>query len=97
METGDRLATRWASVEFTPWAVRPWYRLCGSDADNPMMMSEKKMPMESTCAELTNVVLIPEPTPRCSAGRLFITAARFGEPNEAMASPMKNSRTAKTQ
>src|ERR1022692_4779378 len=57
-----------------------------------MMMSEKKMPLERTCAELMNVVLMPEPTPRCSAGRLFITPARFGEPNDAMANPMRKRR-----
>ena len=50
-----------------------------------------------TCAELTNVVLIPEPTPRYAAGKLFITAARFGDPNEAMDKPMRNSTRAKTQ
>jgi hypothetical protein len=53
----------------------------GQRADSPMIMRVKKMPMERTCAEFMNVVFIPEPTPRCSAGRLFITPARLGEPN----------------
>src|SRR3984957_21186998 len=38
---------------------------------------------------------MPDPTPRYSAGMLLMTAARLGEPNDAMNSPVKNNRTAK--
>ena len=61
-----------------------------------MIMRVKKIPMERTCPEFMNVVFMPAPTPRCSAGRLFITPARLGEPKHAMASPVKNKRMAKT-
>ncbi len=60
-------------------------------------MSEKKIPMESTCAEFWNVVFMPDPAPRCCGGRLFMTPARLGEPKDAMAMPVTNSSTAKTQ
>ena len=55
------------------------------------------MPMERTWAEFWKVVFMPDPAPRCWGGRLFMTPARFGEPNEAMVSPVKNSKRAKTQ
>ena len=48
-------------------------------------MSEKKIPIESTWAEFWKVVSIPEPAPRCSAGRLFMTPARLGDMNRAVA------------
>ena len=59
-------------------------------------MSEKKIPIERTCAEFWKVVFMPEPTPRYSAGTLLMTAARLGEPNDAMDRPVKNNRTAKS-
>ena len=42
--------------------------------------------METTWAEFWNVVFMPEPAPRCSGGRLFMTPVRLGEPNDAMVS-----------
>ena len=48
-------------------------------AESPTIISVKKIPIESTCAEFWNVWFIPPPAPRCCAGRLFITPARFGE------------------
>ena len=45
----------------------------------PRIINVKNTPMESTWAEFWNVVFMPLPAPRCWAGRLFITAARFGE------------------
>ena len=62
-----------------------------------MIIRLKKIPIDSTWAEFWNVVFIPEPAPRCSRGRLFITAARLGDPNDAITSPVKNSRSANSQ
>ena len=62
-----------------------------------MIIRLKKIPIDRTWAEFWNVVFIPDPAPRCSAGMLFMTAARFGEPNEDMTIPVKNSRIAKSQ
>ena len=39
----------------------------------------KKTPIESTWAAFWNVAIMPPPTPRSSAGRLFITLARLGD------------------
>ena len=47
----------------------------------------KKIPIERTCAEFWKVEFIPDPTPRCCGGRLFITPARFGAANAPIASP----------
>ena len=44
-------------------------------------MRLKNTPMDSTMAEFWNVAAIPLPTPRWSAGTLFMTWARFGEAN----------------
>ena len=69
----------------------------GSDDISPTIIRVKKIPIERTWAEFWNVVFIPEPAPRCCAGRLFITPARLGEPKAAMVRPVKKSSTAKTQ
>ncbi len=60
-------------------------------------MSEKKIPIESTWAEFWKVVIMPEPAPRCSAGRLFITAARLGDMNRPLLRPISRSSGAKAQ
>ena len=52
--------------------------------------------MERTWAEFWNVVFMPEPTPRYSAGTLLMTAALLGEPNAAMDKPVKNNSSAKS-
>ena len=54
-----------------------------------MIISVKKIPIDSTCAEFWKVWFIPAPAPRCSAGRLFITPARFGEAKAPIASPIR--------
>ena len=59
-----------------------------SPMDSPTIISEKKMPMDSTCAEFWKVVFIPEPAPRCSGGRLFMTPSRLGAPKAPMVRPM---------
>ena len=58
-------------------------------------MRLKKTPIESTMAEFWKVAAIPLPTPRWSAGRLFMTWARFGEANSPMAAPRASSSAAK--
>ena len=60
-----------------------------------MIISVKKMPMESTWAEFWKVEFMPAPTPRCWRGRLFMTPARLGAANAPMARPLQSSRTAK--
>ena len=61
-------------------------RLLGSVDDSPTIIRVKKIPIDSTWAEFWKVVFMPEPAPRCCGGRLFMTPARLGEPNAAMAS-----------
>ena len=39
---------------------------------------------------------MPEPEPRASTGRLFITSARFGEENRPIPTPLRNRITANT-
>src|SRR5580704_11494296 len=87
VDTGGRCATRSATPDGTPWATSPWYIAPGSEDDNPTIMSVKKMPMDSTCAEFWKVEFIPEPAPRCCGGRLFMTPARLGEPKAPMVRP----------
>ena len=61
------------------------------------MISEKKIPMDSTMAEFWNVALIPAPTPRCSGGRLFMMPARFGDANRPMPMPLSSRMPANSQ
>ena len=55
------------------------------------------MPMDSTMDEFWNVVAIPDPAPRRSAGRLFMMAARFGEANRPMPIPFSSKMSANCQ
>ena len=55
-----------------------------------MIISVKKMPTDSTCAEFWKVWFMPPPAPRSSDGRLFMTAARFGEANSPIETPVRN-------
>ncbi len=59
------------------------------------MISVKKMPIERTMAEFWKTPDIPAPAPRWSGGRLFITAARFGEANNPIARPLTSMSPAK--
>jgi len=61
------------------------------------MISEKKMPIESTMDEFWKVALMPAPTPRRSGGRLFMMPARFGEANRPMPMPLSSSTPANCQ
>ncbi|WP_327340146.1 hypothetical protein OG384_34055 [Streptomyces sp. NBC_01324] len=71
--------------------------MSGSELASPAIISEKKMPIDSTVAEFWKVVLIPAPTPRWSGGRLFMIAARLGEAKSPMASPLTSRIRAKSQ
>ena len=61
-----------------------------------MIISVKKIPIERTWAEFWKVWFIAPPAPRSSRGRLFITAARLGEANMPMATPMSSRMAPKT-
>ena len=65
-------------------------RVWGRVAESPMIISVKKIPIDSTCAEFWNVWFMPPPAPRCSGGRLFITPARFGEANAPIERPSRS-------
>ena len=70
--------------------------MCGSVLARPRIISEKKMPTDSTCAEFWKVWFMPLPAPRSSGGRLFITAARLGEANMPIAIPISSSTSPNT-
>ena len=50
---------RAASARGTPWATSPWSSVPGSVLARPRIISEKKIPIESTRAEFWNVVAMP--------------------------------------
>jgi hypothetical protein len=97
VDTGGKLATLSATGREMPSAISPWLRLDASVPDRPTITSVKKIPMESTWAELWNVAFMPEPAPRSWGGRLFITPARLGLANAPMARPFIRSKAAKVQ
>ena len=70
--------------------------VCGSVAVSPTIISVKKMPIDSTCAEFWNVWFIAPPAPRSPGGRLFITAARLGEANIPIEAPIEEQDRART-
>ena len=61
-----------------------------------MIISVKKIPIDSTWAEFWKVWFMPPPAPRSPAGRLFITAARLGEANMPIETPLRNRIAANT-
>ena len=61
------------------------------------MISEKKIPMDSTVAEFWNVALMPAPTPRWPGGRLFMMPARLGDANSPMPMPLSSRMPANSQ
>ncbi len=65
--------------------------MAGSVEDRPRIINVKKIPTDRTWAEFWNVWFIPPPAPRCWGGRLFITAARFGEANMPIEMPIISS------
>ena len=68
-----------------------------SAVDRPTIIREKKIPIDSTWAEFWKVVFMPDPAPRCSGGRLFITPARLGDPKADMNTPVRKRITPNTQ
>src|ERR1017187_2161620 len=91
---GGSLATRWAAEGATPAATSPRYRWLGSREASPSVTMVKNRPMDSTVAEFWKVLSIPAPAPRCSGGRLFMTAAWLGEKDSPMATANTKMRTA---
>ena len=67
--------------------AQPVHEGGGQRSESPMMISVKKIPMDSTCAEFWKVVFIPDPAPRSAAGRLFMTPVRLEAPNVDMPGP----------
>jgi hypothetical protein len=88
--TGGRCETRAASALGTPWATRPWSSVPGSVFARPRIISEKKIPMESTRAEFWKVVAIPAPAPRRFGGRLFMIPAWLGEAKSPIPRPTRS-------
>ena len=80
----------------TPCACSPALIVSGSVADSPMIMSVKKIPIDSTWAEFWKVWFMAPPAPRSPLGRLFITAARLGEANMPIDAPMSSRMAPKT-
>ena len=68
----------------------------GSVKASPMIISVKKIPIDSTCAEFWKVWFIAPPAPRPRRGRLFITAARLGEANSPIDAPIRDRIAPKT-
>ena len=52
-------------------------------------MTVKKTPIESTCALFWNVLSMPAPAPRWSAGSEFMTLAMFGAKNSPRDRPIE--------
>ena len=71
--------------------MSPMRSAWGSVRESPMIMSVKKMPIEITWPEFWKVEFMPDPTPRCSAGRAFMTLTRLGAAKAPMASPFMKS------
>src|SRR5262249_57511513 len=94
LPTGGRPPIWCAIGPGTPWLVRPLVRVVGSVAAKPAIMSEKKMPIDSTKPELVNVASMPDAAPRCLGGTLFMTAAAFGAENRPMPAPERKISTA---
>ena len=69
----------------------------GERAGQPEDDQGEEDPDGQDLAEFWNVVFMPDPAPRCSGGRLLMTPARFGEPNEDMHRPVTKSSRANTQ
>ena len=68
--------------------------MCGSVDDSPTIISVKKIPIDSTCAEFWKVWFIAPPAPRCSGGSEFMIAARLGDANIPIEIPVSSSAAA---
>ena len=62
-----------------------------------MIISEKKMPIDSDEPALKNVARTPDAAPRSSAGTLDMIAAVFGAVKMPPPRPLKNTSSANSQ
>src|ERR1019366_4684526 len=62
--TGGRWLTWFATESGTPWACRPALSVRGSDAARPVIINEKKMPIDRDIPEFWNVDRMPDAEPR---------------------------------
>ena len=69
----------------------------GSCAESPMIISEKKIPIESTCAENVNVDAIPEPTPRRHGGSAVHDRGAVGRDEHPHADPVERRAAPRTR
>jgi hypothetical protein len=93
--TGGSAAMCWATAAGTPWWRSPAVSVPGSVLASPVIMSEKKMPMDSAVPEFWKVARMPEATPRCRAGTLPMMEAEFGAANIPAPIPFRAMRAAK--
>ena len=68
----------------------------GSVWDSPMIISEKKTPIDSDEPALKNVARTPEAAPRWAAGTLDMIAAVLGAVKMPPPRPLRNTSTAKS-
>ena len=61
-----------------------------------MIISEKKIPIDSTIAEFMKVAAMPPPAPRWLTGSEFMIDARFGEKKIPIPSPLSTITSANT-
>jgi hypothetical protein len=97
LPTGGRFATSCATDAETPCSCKPVLIAAGSVLANPMIMREKKIPMESDEPALKKVARTPEAAPRSAAGTLDMIAAVFGAVKIPPPRPLINTRSANTQ
>ena len=86
-------AAAWAVEAETPAARQALVMALGSVLVRPTIMSEKKMPVESTMPVFMNAAWMPAAPPRWSAGTEFITAAELGAENMPPPMPLAATRS----
>ncbi len=91
------LATSCATAADTPCSCSPALIAVGSVLARPMIISEKKIPIDSEEPALKNVARTPEAAPRSAAGTLDMIAAVLGAVKMPPPRPLRNTSTAKTQ
>ena len=64
-----------------PFCTRPLYMAAGIEAFNPTTISENMIAIDIGFPMFITVARMPEPAPRCSGGKLFMTAAILGDMN----------------
>ena len=86
-----------AAASGTRWARSPAVRAAGSRAASPVIISEKKMPIDSDMPEFWNVDRMPDAAPRWRAGTLLMIAEVFGEANRPLPTPLPKMISANAQ